>query len=605
MKYIIKKNLVVLLLLFSISIRSQINCDNNYGFSRVIANKYVDWIYSANFCKFTADSLSVSVSDKEKIVISYIPPRRQRADLMSEMKFELKKILVLPKNKNTSSVKLSLDTKMVEADSIEIYLQSIDKSKNVLDYTKTIIKNNNGKWQHAIARINVEMAQAVRVNINYQGTKKLDQQVIFKNLSIKVDGVELSKYYSNEINKNKDLSLLKPQFITKLNENDLSGFSNIEALKSSRIIGLGEFTHGVINTKKTLKQLTEYLIREGNLKVIGIEFPIDNGLLFDLYIQGDTSQYLKESIQTCFKQLFCDAAQEMIYLDYLRDVNKERRDKIHIVGFDGTNPPQYFLFNYFITALGKERAFKYLKMLYMKNNMSTDNFSKLTEMIDKDIYLKDKIGETSIEYLKKFLNEYIKYVVVDNTYPNNRDSLMFEWVKNIKKIYLKEGGQMLLFGHSGHLSKDASLNKINNKIRLGCFLDKMYGSNYFNISIQGGLGEYKVESDYFRSLLIDESMKCLPALFCFENEALKLNEVYFYYPSKQIPDNLVLSREIDRFSRFFNQISFGNLQKNFDGYIFTRNCTPISINEYFLYQSILTNLFKKNNILLNELNSTL
>lgn len=585
----IKKITIIILISLNLMVSfSQENKTKNYGFGNLKINndlseptQYWDWIYFSGYCKYTANPLSRS--DRKEVIISYSPPKKLSSKGISyNMKFDLWRIVVLPNNKKTSKCEMTIDSKLINAKQITFSIKALSLNNKVIRSNKSTVYSKS--WKRNRIGVNVEHAEAVKINITYDGDTNLDQQVLLKGISIKVDGKEISDCYKKEIKNNDNKSLLDEQSVIKLNRDDVTSFQIIKALYTSKVIGLGEFSHGVINTQEVFQHLTNFLVKETDTKVIGMEISIDQGLLYDLYVQGDTSSYLKESLIEILKYTYCDKEENMRFLNWLRAYNKDKTEKIHIVGFDLMYPSKYNLFDYFLVVLGENKAYKYLKIL-QDTEIEVEKIPKMIQMVNDDEYLKNKIGLKNLDYLKICLQKYMQKENSTFSDKRNRDSIMFEHIKKIDEIYLKENHQILLFAHSSHLSKEESIYSEDNVKRLGCYLNQLYGKEYYNISIQGGTGIYKTESRHTRSELINDSLSLSPSLYCFETEALKLNVDYFFYPSNQIPTNILLSRRISRGFRYSNQFFFGNQTSNFNAYIFVDHCKPIKIDNLYYYQT--------------------
>ena len=232
----------------------------------------------------------------------------------------------------------------------------------------------------------------------------------------------------------------------------------------------------------------------------------------------------------------------------------------------------------------------------------------MLEKVRNDIFLKNKIGEHSYNFLIYSLNSssqfllktaksgsqsyYMKIFLGSQTH---RDSIMAERVKAVSDIFLNENEKLLVFAHNGHISKDKSFFYPENKLKMGYYLNKKFGNSYFNLSIQSGKGSYKIEDTYFFLGHFINDILSTPPSDSFEYSALKTNKEYFYYSSKYLPDDIIEIESIPSGGRFLDHFILTDLKNNFDGYIFVRESIPLlNIDKSLHFKSLDSSKIQEN-----------
>src|SRR5690606_33162159 len=130
--------------------------------------------------------------------------------------------------------------------------------------------------------------------------------------------------------------------------------------------GLGESAHGSESLGKLQFSFVKDLVMYQQCTLVLLEIPFDTGLLFDLHIQGLTTD--KGIIEGYLKQFVDGGSTVFRLLTWLRDYNKTADRKVHVLGVDNSSVmPCFALMDYYSEILGPERAAPYLYNIYAGN----------------------------------------------------------------------------------------------------------------------------------------------------------------------------------------------------------------------------------------------
>jgi erythromycin esterase-like protein len=584
-------------------------------FKEAESNGQWAWLQESHSCKFLIDESEV-IEGKHPVKIYFHSKMDYITRIPSNMQFVLHRIIILPKHEKNSTCNIIINNKTQNAQNVTFTANAINRDFESI-VKKTVVLNSD-TWGKNKISIKLLQAEAIEITISYQGNQSAEQNIWLDRLKIDIDGLDIVESKASNLSqkKTKLISPLSEKYIIQLSPLDtVNLLSPIKELKDKKIIGLGEFSHGSLNTKKVFQQIAKNLVINYNCKIIALELPLDMGLMYDLYVQGDTSIYLKNDISNMAQTVIDDYKETLNFLEWLREFNSHTTDKIHLAGINVDDQLNLYLFDYFYVVLGKEKGKPYLNDFYDKNGSYNPQFSEMLEKAKNDINLKNKIGKSCYNYLIYSLNSASQFILKtqDSTIPSNnkklflgsqtlRDSIMSERVKAASDIFLKKNEKLLVFAHNGHISKDESFFYPENKLRMGYYLNKKFGNSYFNISIQSGTGCYKIEDTYFLGHFINDTLST-PPLDSFEFSALKTHKEYFYYSSKYLPDDIIELESIPSGGKFLDHFKLTNLKINFDGYIFVRESIPLlNIDKSLHFKSFGSSKIFENYSILKSIN---
>jgi erythromycin esterase len=265
----------------------------------------------------------------------------------------------------------------------------------------------------------------------------------------------------------------------------------------SKIIGLGEGTHGTSDFFKLKNRVIKYGIEKKHFKIILIEESFSN--VFKL------NEFVKNGKGTAIKSLnefgaWIYRTQELVELvEYIKEYNKDKieKDKVSFLGFDVQSIIGV------LKELKENSTYKdnkientIIKLDTLGKNYALFDFWK--EDIQRDIktimtYLKSIELENNE---KKIINELMILQLQNGLelwtnknkwedFGEKRDSLMANSISEILRITGNTKG--FLWGHNGHIMKC----KEGSYKSMGLILSEKYKSNYYAIGFDFNKGCFK------------------------------------------------------------------------------------------------------------------
>jgi erythromycin esterase len=389
-----------------------------------------------------------------------------------------------------------------------------------LDTTGNISSGTTGWKTFSVELFIPAHAQSVYVSVNHSGIGK----AWFDELQLSVAGkiintVKVAKPFSQEninwLNKNSfPVHSVNPADNNK--NDDLSIFKR--AVGNSRLVALGESTHGTGEFFSLKNRLWQYAVTALGFRVFAIE---DNQLAVE-----EVNKYVHvgkgsgtESMAGMFSVWYTEEVLALI--EWVRHYNDDHvNDKLSFVGFD-------------MQEIGRpvDSLISFLKDqdidLYKKN---TGFLEDLKENGPKSYTVSDSVKLLWFKAAKEMLNEVkwkgtqwiatlkntndtqkvilgIQYAnlvkqFAENTYKGHwslyRDEAMAEnvsWL--LENRYQKN--KIVLWAHDVHISRCDHPNKylnLNNSISMGSFLSRKYGNAYTSFSLSTYEGEYLAFKSY-------------------------------------------------------------------------------------------------------------
>lgn len=546
------------LLLLALHVNAQtIGTYYNLGFDRLHECSW-DWLKGKNRCNITYGHSSKGRADSRflQLTADNRPGFSQR-----NMEFMLTKNIILPAIHH-QNINISLNIRNSSSHSVSLKVLGIDKNENIV-FTKTSEVSQAASWKKATVFASSEKLKAINVYIEYKGDTDTSQIVCLKDLDIALDGKSVSEMYVS--NASNGEATLSPLYILPLKTADsMHLLDDIEALKSKKIIGLGECAHGSGSVSDARYLFLKNLVSRHNCKLILLEKSFDISLIFDLYVQG----LMPKSTETMkgYLHLFMDAEPLMQFLDWLREYNIGKEKKVHIWGIDNgsAGTPPVALMDWHLELLGKEKATPYLEKLW-KNE-----FHKVAKMVKKDDSLRLLLGGQNYAYYMYILSD--NFSKDRDEWFSGRDSNMARRVVFLDSTFTSPLEKTAILAHSGHLQR---INQVGDQsyTMLGALLADKYDTAYYAINFTFGSGKFNQDSCSTQVRLIEDSLTAVPGN-SFEYAALKTNQAFFFYPTVHLDDNIISTLGIFRMTQGKNHFKFANLKRRFDGCVFLRRSEP-------------------------------
>ncbi|WP_160140284.1 erythromycin esterase family protein [Chryseobacterium sp. c4a] len=322
------------------------------------------------------------------------------------------------------------------------------------------------------------------------------------------------KTYDPEYNTNQDLEILK------------------KLIGNSKILALGESTHGSSEIFKMKDRMIRYLIQNNNFNIFSIEARMPESYQVNNYIikgEGSPENYLKAM------DFWTWRTHEVLKMtEWMKKYNEASKRKVLFTGFDMQD---------FYTPIHE------LKKEYNGNPSIIEKLEELRLLLSK---FKDKKQKSSIAVMDKedkaaadsiisviknqigtvksgkidlkWINQYLR-LLEQNTELNSysRDKFMAEnilWIKN-----QNPDSKIILWAHNGHINKEP--------IRMGKYLSDQLGKDYTAIGFAFYSGQYTAKGE--NGITAYNAQE--PYAGTYEYFLHSVNEPYFILDIKKIKED--------------------------------------------------------------------
>ncbi|SDJ70499.1 erythromycin esterase family protein [Chryseobacterium jejuense] len=377
-----------------------------------------------------------------------------------------------------------------------------------------------------------------------------------------------------------EITLLKKYiYPLKTYDPDTNNTQDLEILNKligdSKILALGESTHGSSEIFKMKDRIIRYLIQNNNFNIFSIEARMPESYQVSNYTtkgEGSAKDYLRAMGFWTW-----NTHEVLAMTEWMKKYNETSSRKILFTGFDMQD---------FYTPLNElKKVFKANPSILEKldklspllaNFKDKEKRDRIVEMEKKDIVVsiitdikndinKEKIGNDNLVWI----NQYLR-LLEQNTELNSftRDKFMAEnvlWIKNHN-----QNSKIILWAHNTHINKAP--------IRMGKYLSDQLGKDYTTIGFAFHSGQYTaVGEDGLTAYNAQE-----PYVGTYEYFLNSINEPYFILDIKKIKkDNneklkwLIegLDLRITGSRNKPDEFSPKNISKDFDYLIFINKST--------------------------------
>ncbi len=362
---------------------------------------------------------------------------------------------------------------------------------------------------------------------------------------------------------------------------------------SPLIIGLGESTHGSNTIQELVFEIIKYQISHNNCKLVLIEFPLEETLFINDYVQGAIGLSIKDLVLKGVNEAHFSVPL-LNFLEWLRSYNQIQLRKVQFLGTDISRTsiwPISYLRNYVI--LQKKYCTKPSIIYQLLNNLNgraeIDKPLKpyisscLLKIRNAYEYIKkykfelgSQLGIDKVKLLEHILKRYtLEGFLYNLTLKDQmRDSLMAENVELLRKMYIRGNETTIIYSHLMHTNKKYGhpINRLNSP-SMGSFLKAKYKDNYFVIGILVGEGQvYTCCSDK----LIEEHQS--PPQGSLERLFLERNTLFGYFELRNnFNEKLIRARPSGcRYNRsVFYKFSPNELM---DAILFIKKSSPLEFN---------------------------
>jgi erythromycin esterase-like protein len=254
-----------------------------------------------------------------------------------------------------------------------------------------------------------------------------------------------------------------------------------EINESTKVIGLGEFTHGAKEVFEMKSDIIKYMIENKGVEMVLFEYP-DIMLRYINYYLLEDKTYSDEAARTLILSNLTGAyrTEEIVKLCMMiKKHNMANNIKVQLRGVDISPtyfPPVDYIITTYVTPVDQNAANSLLKL---KGKIADITLLKQI----KEWMLNDKAQSHPKISVNTLLNFKYDLQVANASYqiqtvkwsPLMRDSCMAENVKLLAKTH-----KVVVWAHNHHLMKSISIKGENRN--LGFYLDKYYGMAYYTIA---------------------------------------------------------------------------------------------------------------------------
>jgi erythromycin esterase len=267
---------------------------------------------------------------------------------------------------------------------------------------------------------------------------------------------------------------------------------------NSKIVGLGESTHGSSEVYQMKYRISEYLIAHKNFNVFSLEANMPESFLMNHYIQEGKGNP-KDILKGMYFWLW-QTEETLTFVEWLKKYNENHSSKVFFDGFD----MQYA--KGAIAQIRKtyqenqlpEQEIDDMEIALKENNRGFRTYSKKGQKIiseylflikEKSISIKNPEEKSRFLQNVDIIRQYIQHSFI------RRDQFMAENVKWLKENYLNS--KVIVSAHNYHIAK-------LNSEKMGYWMNEMHDNDFVNFgfafyegtysaSINGKLGTYNSE----------------------------------------------------------------------------------------------------------------
>lgn len=299
-----------------------------------------------------------------------------------------------------------------------------------------------------------------------------------------------------------------------LPESSFADLSPLEGAGNSRIVGLGEATHGSREFFQLKHKIFRYLVEQHNFRVFAFEADMGESFYINRYIQGSPGD-ISDIMKTKMHFWTWKTEEVKALLEWMRIYNagKPTSEKIHYIGVDS----QYMTYQ---PGLIKDYIKATKPVLLDETRSVLEIFTKLTNLSRKQISKlyremseerKEGISD-SLDQLKRMMTE-MKTDMISIT-SEYEFYTIYQMVRNLQQVHLHlyaleklgnrwlrdrfmaenalwtsqlfgENTKIALWAHNGHISETKDLYK-----SMGYHLDKELGNDYKTIAFTFSKGTF-------------------------------------------------------------------------------------------------------------------
>ena len=523
----------------------------SYGFESFNACNW-DWLKQQR-----RTAMEFNTEEREALTLKY--DRRPLAG-SQKMEFTLQGDIIIPDMKYRN-VTVSVNVKSQISFPLRFLARGFDRNEKII-FEDTISISGISDWKTFSISAKNPSIGLLKVYFIYKGDEKPNQWMALKDFTVKLDGVDISITRKKPNEKTATPYVLETNKIVPF-ESQAAVLSKIPLIGHQKMIALGESTHGSADISDMRFLFSRTLIEKYNARLLLLEIPFNEGLLYNAYVQGlipgDADALMRDYLNAIY-------AKESIlqFLKWVREYNTKAERKILVVGIDNTNGSPFPIMDFNLAVLGEEAARPYLIALQKRD------FNLVYDKMAQDSLLKSRLGTHYTLY---------KWIVRESISPkgryDRRDVEMARRALFLDSLLTQPDERTILLAHTGHLQKLPTMDSLKNSEILGSLLYNKRKKDYFVFDFKIGSGTFTQDSCMLQLYTTTEALTSIPEN-SFEAAALKTGYPYFCYPASALAHNMTTTSYITRNSQNRVHFIFSNLRKRADGYVFIKESHPFA-----------------------------
>lgn len=265
--------------------------------------------------------------------------------------------------------------------------------------------------------------------------------------------------------------------------------------EGTRIVALGEATHGNREFQELKLEIFKHLVETTNVRALVLEGDIGGCEIANEYIQGGEGTAEEVTRHLGYKIYKTDQMCELVQWMHDYNATAAENDKVRLYGMDMQyDEDSISVIDSFYSKVDPSKQSKYSAKMSELLGDSYDAYdaSKYDEIIALMDEIEGDIDANSAAYAEKTSDEklevvkriaenikfFMSYYVKENAAHKARDTYMKQNVDWFLEVEEKEHNSAIMVGcHNGHMTQ----NQTNAYNFLGVFLNEEYGDSYFAI----------------------------------------------------------------------------------------------------------------------------
>ncbi|MBF9255688.1 erythromycin esterase family protein [Pontibacter sp. 172403-2] len=309
----------------------------------------------------------------------------------------------------------------------------------------------------------------------------------------------------------------------------------------SKVIAIGEQSHGTSEFFKVRTELIKLLSSDKKIKKIGLEAPLAEVEDLNLYLledKGDLKSILKSFRLYSYE---CDEFSDLV--SEVKKLNKDRKTKITFFGFDMQSP---FRSLEKIMDLAKEsnsfpadairkllHTYSLLDQQLYSHNFSKEDFDSLKYISQPILSYSTNLGMDE-KSVSMYQDNYRQFLLLNDPSESNQDvNKMSEIRDSLMALnvisHLSDNSKIVILAHNGHVQKSPNVYSKT----MGYFLSKSLNNHYKVIGLTTSTGTYTAFNPS-RGKIVNDNPIAIPNKDTFEYYFSLVKKPVFFIETAKI-----------------------------------------------------------------------